>query len=245
MNAQSVVFLFVLAVAGGIFALNVQRLVGYLRLGLVEDRTDRPWARLVNVLRIGIAQTKILREPIAGIMHATIFWGFIVLTAGTVEIFIQGAWSGFSYERVMWHPLYSLYAASQGDGAFLNGNRLKVSPCADLDAATVECGWSTRRSTADYIALVSRVMQAGCAIRRAGSGALGLADVAAGRVEAYCELHINAWDCAAGIVLVREAGGRTNDFFAENGLAAGNPILATNQALCDKLAAIVGIPLIS
>ena len=147
---------------------------------------------------------------------------------------------------VLYDPAHdALYAASQGDGAFLNGNRLKVSPCADLDAATVECGWSTRRSTADYIALVSRVMQAGCAIRRAGSGALGLADVAAGRVEAYCELHINAWDCAAGIVLVREAGGRTNDFFAENGLAAGNPILATNQALCDKLAAIVGIPLIS
>ena len=113
MNVQSVVFLFVLAVAAGIFALNVQRLVGYLRLGVVEDRTDRPWARLVNVLRIGIAQTKILREPVAGIMHATIFWGFIVLTAGTVEIFIQGAWSGFSYERVLWHPLYSLYAASQ------------------------------------------------------------------------------------------------------------------------------------
>jgi len=113
MNAQSVVFLFVLAIAAGIFALNVQRLVGYLRLGFAEDRTDRPWARLGNVLEIGIAQTKILREPIAGIMHATIFWGFIVLTAGTVEIFIQGVWSGFSYERVLWHPLYSLYAASQ------------------------------------------------------------------------------------------------------------------------------------
>jgi Fe-S oxidoreductase len=113
MNAQSVVFLFVLAIAAGIFALNVQRLVSYLRLGLTEDRTDRPWARLSNVLTVGIAQTKILREPIAGIMHATIFWGFIVLTAGTVEIFIQGVWSGFSYERVLWHPLYALYAASQ------------------------------------------------------------------------------------------------------------------------------------
>lgn len=113
MNAQSVVFLFVLAIAAGIFALNVQRLVSYLRLGLTEDRTDRPWARLSNVLTVGVAQTKILREPVAGIMHATIFWGFIVLTAGTVEIFIQGVWSSFSYERVLWHPLYSLYAASQ------------------------------------------------------------------------------------------------------------------------------------
>ena len=113
MTAQSVVFLLVLTIAAGIFALNVQRLVAYLRLGVAEDRTDRPWARLSNVLEIGIAQTKILREPIAGIMHATIFWGFIVLTAGTVEIFIQGAWSGFSYERLLWHPLYALYAASQ------------------------------------------------------------------------------------------------------------------------------------
>src|SRR6266550_568465 len=55
---------------------------------------------------------------------------------------------------------------------------------------------------ADYVALIARVLEAGAAIRRAGSGALGLADVAAGRAEAYCELHINAWDCAAGIVLV-------------------------------------------
>jgi Fe-S oxidoreductase len=113
MNAQNVVFLLVLTAAGGLFALNVQRLVRYLQLGVAEDRTDNPLARLSNVLKIGIAQTKILREPVAGIMHATIFWGFIVLTAGTIEILIQGIWNGFSYERLLWHPLYVLYAASQ------------------------------------------------------------------------------------------------------------------------------------
>ena len=113
MSTQSVVFLVVLTLAAGIFSLNVQRLVSYLRIGVPENRTDRPWWRLSNVLRIGIAQSKILREPVAGIMHATIFWGFIVLTAGTVEIFIQGVWSGFSYERILWHPLYVVYATSQ------------------------------------------------------------------------------------------------------------------------------------
>ena len=86
------------------------------------------------------------------------------------------------------------------------------------------------------------MLEAGGAIRRAGSGALGLADVAAGRVEAYAELHINAWDCAAGIVLVKEAGGFTNDFFAGDGLRSGNPLIATNAALCGKLAAVIGIP---
>lgn len=134
-----------------------------------------------------------------------------------------------------------LYVAAAGRGAWLNGARMVVSTCDDIAAATIECGWSTRRSTRDYVALVERVLTAGGAIRRAGSGALGLADVAAGRSEGYAELHINAWDCAAGIVLVREAGGYTNDFFAGEGIARGNPLIATNAALCAKLADVVGI----
>ena len=142
-------------------------------------------------------------------------------------------------------PHDALYAAAHGRGAWHNGARMAVSPCADIAAATVECGWSTRRPAQAYVDLVGRVLAAGGAIRRAGSGALGLVDVAAGRVEGYAELHINSWDCAAGIVLVREAGGRTNDFFAGQGLRAGNPLIATNAALCDKLAAVVGIPITS
>jgi myo-inositol-1(or 4)-monophosphatase len=135
-----------------------------------------------------------------------------------------------------------LYAAARGEGAWRDGERLAVSPVAEITAATVECGWSTRRSAADYVDLIARVLEAGGAIRRAGSGALGLADVASGAAEAYAELHINSWDCAAGIVLVKEAGGFTNDFFAGDGLRAGNPLVATNAALCGKLAAVIGIP---
>ena len=134
-----------------------------------------------------------------------------------------------------------LYSAARGVGAWCDGERLAVSAVDELTAATVECGWSTRRSAEDYTALIGRVLGAGAAIRRAGSGALGLADVAAGRAEGYCELHINAWDCAAGIVLVREAGGHTNDFFSGAGVASGNPLIATNAALCAKLAAVIGI----
>jgi myo-inositol-1(or 4)-monophosphatase len=134
-----------------------------------------------------------------------------------------------------------LYAGARGEGAWLDGTRLAVSSCTEMTAATVECGWSTRRPASAYVALLARVLDAGGAIRRAGSAALGLADVAAGRAEAYAELHINAWDCAAGIVLVQEAGGFANDFFAGDGLAAGNPLIATNAELCAKLAAVIGI----
>ncbi|MEP7083898.1 MAG: inositol monophosphatase family protein, partial [Betaproteobacteria bacterium] len=135
-----------------------------------------------------------------------------------------------------------LYSAARGEGAWRDGEALAVSPQAQMTAATVECGWSTRKTAEEYVALISRVLQAGAAIRRAGSGALGLADVAAGRAEGYCELHINAWDCAAGIVLVEEAGGFTNAFFAGDGIAQGNPLIATNAALCSELARVIGIP---
>ena len=145
---------------------------------------------------------------------------------------------------VIYDPSHDwLYAAERGGGAYRDGERMTVSTCDAITAATVECGWSTRRSTDDYLALVARVMHAGAAMRRAGSGALGLVDVAAGRSEAYCELHINAWDCAAGIVLVQEAGGFCNDFFAGNGVAAGNPLIATNAALSGALAQVIGISL--
>jgi Fe-S oxidoreductase/nitrate reductase gamma subunit len=113
MTAGSAVFLFVLVVALGFFALNVQRLVEYLRLGFAENRADHPFVRLRNVLAIGIAQKKILRDPIAGPMHALIFWGFMVLTAGTVEILIAGLFPRFSFALFLPRPIFALYTASQ------------------------------------------------------------------------------------------------------------------------------------
>jgi Fe-S oxidoreductase len=119
MSAENVVFLFVLVVAAGFFALNVQRLVRYMRLGKPEQRTDQPFRRLWNVLRVGIAQTKILREPIAGAMHALIFWGFMVLTAGTIEFLIAGVFPGFSYAQLLPETLYHGYELSQDGFALL------------------------------------------------------------------------------------------------------------------------------
>jgi Fe-S oxidoreductase len=119
MSSSNAIFLLVFAVAAGFFALNVQRLVQYMRLGLPERRTDHALQRLWNVLTIGIAQTKIFRDPVAGPMHALIFWGFMVLTAGTVEILIQGAFSGFSFALFLPRPVYQLYAFSQDVFALL------------------------------------------------------------------------------------------------------------------------------
>ena len=113
MAASHAVFLLVLTLGAGFFALNVQRLYGYMRIGKAERRTDQPLVRLKNVLSIGIGQTKIFRDPVAGAMHATIFWGFMVLTAGTLEILVQGVFSDFSYAWLLPKSVFQLYAVSQ------------------------------------------------------------------------------------------------------------------------------------
>src|SRR5918999_3425752 len=119
MTAENVVFLVIVVLAAGFFALNVQRLVRYMRIGREEDRTDRPLQRLANVLTVGIAQTKILRDRKAGAMHATIFWGFIVLTLGTIEILIQGVFPRFGFDDVLPRPLFLGYVVTQDAFAVL------------------------------------------------------------------------------------------------------------------------------
>jgi myo-inositol-1(or 4)-monophosphatase len=128
-----------------------------------------------------------------------------------------------------------LYAAARGRGATLDGALIRVSGLSDIAQATIEAGWSTRVALASYVGVVERLKAAGAAVRRSGSGALALAYVAAGRMEAYVELHMNAWDALAGLVLVEEAGGFVNDYLAGEGLAKGNPILACTPELRELL----------
>ena len=138
MHAANVAFLVLLVLAAGFFAHNAQRLVRFLNVGFDEDRTDHPLTRVKNVLTIGIAQTKILRDPVAGAMHASVFWGFMVLTLGTIEILVQGVVGRerFSYASVLPRPVYYAYLLSQeafallvlGAVAYLLYRRLVIKP---------------------------------------------------------------------------------------------------------------------
>jgi myo-inositol-1(or 4)-monophosphatase len=134
-----------------------------------------------------------------------------------------------------------LFSAMKGGGAWLNGSKLAVSATRELAQAQIELGWSTRVPLADYIAMLERTVEAGAAFVRAGSGALAIAYVAAGRLDGYAELHINLWDCAAALLMVTEAGGWTNDFMAGSGLTRGNPVLACNPQLREALCGVTGI----
>ena len=119
------------------------------------------------------------------------------------------------------------HAAARGRGATLNGMPIRASSVSAPEHARINLGFSYRRPQALHVASIDRLLARSCEYSRLGSGALGMAYVADGRFEGYFEPHINAWDVCAGIVIVREAGGFTNDFFAGEGrLARGNAILA-------------------
>ena len=138
-------------------------------------------------------------------------------------------------------PMYGeLYRARLGKGAFLNDRAMRVAD-VNIKQAVIELGWSSRRPTRAYTSLVERVLATGATFLRAGSGALGLAYVADGRTHGYCELHINSWDTLAGLLLVREAGGWTNDFLAGDGLRRGNAVLACAPGLKDALVTATGV----
>jgi myo-inositol-1(or 4)-monophosphatase len=142
---------------------------------------------------------------------------------------------------IVYHPIAAeLYSARKGGGAFLNGQPIKVSDVSDLRNARVCVGFSYRRPVKDHVHSVEALLSAGCEYLRLGSGALGLAYTAAGRFEGYWERHINSWDVAAGIVLVREAGGWTNDFLSGDGLRQGSELLAATPGFVEALKQLTG-----
>ncbi|MBK9409128.1 MAG: (Fe-S)-binding protein [Gemmatimonadetes bacterium] len=108
-----VAFAFVLALALAFFSYNAQRLVRYLRIGNGDFRLNDIPRRVWNLFMIGIAQTKILRDPSAGPVHALVFWGFLVLQVGALEIILHGLIPGFSYASILPAPLHWLFLVSQ------------------------------------------------------------------------------------------------------------------------------------
>ncbi|MEW5746383.1 MAG: inositol monophosphatase family protein [Nitrospirota bacterium] len=124
-----------------------------------------------------------------------------------------------------------LYTAEKGKGAYLNGKRIAVSATADPHYSLIATGFPfKRRDLIDpYLILFKNILLKVSDLRRAGSAALDLAYLAAGRCEAFYEIGLSAWDVAAGSLLVAEAGGVVTDFgggpdyLSTGNIVAGNP----------------------
>lgn len=136
-----------------------------------------------------------------------------------------------------------LHFARRGCGATRNGAPIHVADTSDYQRACVELGWSTRLPNATYLAALDRILEEGANVRRAASGALGLAFVADGRSDGYAELHMHPWDCLAGLLLVREAGGVTAPFLERDGLSKGGGVLAACPGIAPGMSEATGIAL--
>ncbi|MBZ4203065.1 MAG: inositol monophosphatase [Methylovulum sp.] len=129
---------------------------------------------------------------------------------------------------VIYDPLRDeLFTAKRGGGAMLNSRRLRVTQQATLKGGLIGTGFpfKTDKHLEAYINMFKSLTMECAGIRRAGSAALDLAYVAAGRLDGFWEIGIMEWDMAAGILLIKEAGGVVTDFsFNDNYLVSGNVI---------------------
>ena len=118
-----------------------------------------------------------------------------------------------------------LFTAARGDGAQLDGRRLRVSQRLGLDGALIGTGFPYRENKLwlkPYLAMLEQVMDRTAGVRRPGCASLDLAYVAAGRLDGFWEIGLAPWDTAAGILLITESGGRVGTLAGTNYVDGGN-----------------------
>lgn len=135
--------------------------------------------------------------------------------------------------------LNETFTAVKGEGAFLNGTRLRVSTQGELRRSLLVTGfpYNINENPHGTIDAFGAVLGHGVAVRRLGSAALDLAYVAAGRFEGFWEVHLHPWDVAAGLLLVNEAGGSVSSYAP---LGAPHTDGSTREVVTDRLLATNG-----
>jgi myo-inositol-1(or 4)-monophosphatase len=147
------------------------------------------------------------------------------------------AFQGKRKAAVVYDPTRDeLFAAERGKGAVLNGEKIEVSKTPKLRQSLVATGFpSHKRHKNPNIYFYHQLTLRSHGVRRAGSAALDLAYVAAGRLDGFWEFNLNAWDTAAGILVVEEAGGKVSGFRGEELVITDRDVVASNPLIHAEL----------
>jgi myo-inositol-1(or 4)-monophosphatase len=134
-----------------------------------------------------------------------------------------------------------VFWAARGEGCFLNNRRLRVSARRDLSSAILATGvpFGNRPGREELLEVLGPIMDRTAGLRRFGAASLDLAYVAAGRFDAFWEFGLSPWDVAAGMLLVREAGGMVSEIDGRSDPLNGGTILASNSELNDTVRRIL------
>jgi len=153
------------------------------------------------------------------------------------SVSIALAQNGSVLAGVVYNPIsHELFAAASGKGATLNGKAIAVSQVATLSTSLLCTGFPVhKRRASNNIHYYYNFTLRSHGVRRDGSAALDLASVASGRFDGFWEFGLNAWDTAAGILLVREAGGAVSDFHGADYVLGGPVVLATNSRIHQEM----------
>jgi myo-inositol-1(or 4)-monophosphatase len=163
-------------------------------------------------------------DPIDGTVNYARGFPFFAVSIG-FEIAGELAWGA------VFDPLREeMFTALSGRGAACNGVPIRVSSTARLSESLLTTGfpYDIRTSAENNLDNFNAFMVHSLGVRRPGAAALDLSYVAAGRFDGYWELKLKPWDCAAGYLLVREAGGVVTDFSGARGLIDAGQCVATN-----------------
>ena len=143
---------------------------------------------------------------------------------------------------VIYDPLKDeTFAAAVGRGAMLNGEPIHVSKVARLADGFLATGFPYDRRTApdNNTARLDHFLRRSLGVRRAGAASLDLAYVACGRFDGFWEIRLKPWDVAAGVLLVREAGGRATDFAGTANCLSGEEIVASNGLIHEEMLRVI------
>jgi myo-inositol-1(or 4)-monophosphatase len=146
-------------------------------------------------------------------------------------------------QAVVYDPTRNdLFTATKGRGAYLNDRRIRVSKRTQLKECLISTGFPFREGDdfRHYLNLMGDVMQRTAGLRRPGAAALDLAYVAAGYTDGFFELGLQAWDVAAGSLLVTEAGGLVGNFTGEADFLDQQECLAGSPRIYGQLVNILG-----
>lgn len=143
---------------------------------------------------------------------------------------------------LVYNPVFEeMFVAEKGQGATLNNRRLRVSSRTSLSDCVIATGIPHlgRGDHDAYLVQLKKIMEQCAGIRRFGSAALDLAYVAAGRCDGFWETGLQSWDVAAGILIVREAGGYVTEFNGKGDARTGETVLAANPRLHKSISDIL------
>lgn len=161
------------------------------------------------------------------------------------SISIALEWHGDIIAGLVYDPIKDeTFVAEKGAGAFLNERRLRVSHRRDLERSMIGTGipvlnWPGRQK--GFAQQLDRVSDKVAGVRRLGTASLDLAYVAAGRFDGFWEYGLKPWDIAAGIILVREAGGMVNHLEGEQAWSEPGTLVAANSEIHPQLLKILNV----